>query len=169
MAVSGELFATLARPLQRHVRATVRAPDDVVEDACQFAWSQLVRRPGGVAAGSVYGWLLSTAQREAYRLLRVRARDVSLDAELEKPGSVRLERAMIRSGQAGAPDELAQCREYLTAVRTLPVRQQRMLWLKALGLSQAEVSRHERCTTRVVDRQLGTARRALRARLAAAA
>ena len=38
----GELYALMARRLERIVRFDVQAPDAVIEDACQFAWSRLL-------------------------------------------------------------------------------------------------------------------------------
>ncbi len=46
-----------------------------VEDACAFAWLQLVRRPE-----RAFPWLCKTAIREAIRLHRRAGRTVSLDA-----------------------------------------------------------------------------------------
>jgi hypothetical protein len=38
----GDLYRALAPRLEQIVRLDVRAPDPVIEDACQFAWSRLV-------------------------------------------------------------------------------------------------------------------------------
>ena len=34
-----ELYGQLSKRLERIVRRDVRAPDPVIEDACQFAWA----------------------------------------------------------------------------------------------------------------------------------
>ena len=158
----GDLYAAQARSLFRHVRARVRAPDHVIEDACQFAWTQLLRRRPGLGPEAAYGWLLSTALREAYRLLELSCRDLSLEAELERSSSRRRELTGRALAASAAPDDMAVRHEHLAVLRSLPARQQRLLWLKALGLSQVEVSAHERCTLRTVNRQLARARHQLR-------
>jgi RNA polymerase sigma factor (sigma-70 family) len=61
-----------------------------------------------------------------------------------------------------APSELVERRERLDGIRRLPERQQRVLWLHALGLSYGEIAAHEGCTTRTVERQLLRARQRAR-------
>ena len=39
----GDLYAQLAGRLRQIVGGQVRAPEPVIEDACQFAWSALIR------------------------------------------------------------------------------------------------------------------------------
>jgi len=151
------LYLAFARPLQGSVGAEVRASRPVLEDACQFAWSQLVRDRDHVRPETVLAWLIRTATREARRLLRVEAREPSLEAELESQGDT------IPVPAAHEPTELAQRHEQLALVGQLPVRQQRIIWLRALGLSQVEMAAHERCTYRTAERRLTQARDWLRA------
>jgi len=150
------LYVELARPLERCVGAAVRAPRPVIEDACQFAWGQLVGHRLRVQPEAVAGWLTTTAVREALRTVRAAKRDVSLEAEYELRGD------WLAAPSAHEPDELIERRERLARVRELPARQQRIVWLKALGLSRVEMATHERCTSRTVQRQLGRARDRLR-------
>jgi RNA polymerase sigma factor (sigma-70 family) len=133
----GELYGSLAGRLQQIVRLDVRAPDAVIEDACQVAWFRLLHHSHRVHRETVLAWLATTAAREALRLLR-------------------------RDGRPGTPHELIERRERLHEVERLPERQQRVVWLHALGLSYAEIALHEGCTRRTVDRQLLRARHALR-------
>lgn len=150
------LYLQLARPLQRCVGAVVHAPMPVIEDACQFAWSQLVGHHDRVQPEAVAGWLTKTATREAIRISRACEREVSLEAESELRGD-------WLAGPAGSePGEVVERQEILARVRELPARQQRILWMKALGLSRTEVAAHERCTNRTVERQLERARGRLR-------
>ncbi len=148
--------------------ATVRAPRHVIEDACQFAWSQLIRHRARVTREGAYGWLLSTAMHEAFRLLRVREHEVSLEAELERGGDQLLARQLGGFVADPSSDDFVHRQERVAVLRELPVRQQRMLWLRALGLSAVEVAAHEDCTLRTVDRQLSRARRQLRGQAEAA-
>ena len=94
-------------------------------------------------------WLARTAVHEAFKLLRRDRRDAPLEAVPEHVSSP-------------PPHELVERREQLAAIAGLPERQQRVLWLHALGLSYAEIALHERCTTRTVERQLLRARQRVR-------
>ena len=152
-----ELYRALARRLERIVRFDVCAPEPVVEDACQFAWSRLVDHCDRVRPETALSWLATTAVREAVRLVRRQARELSLDAAAEQTESWSL------AAPAPGPQELAECRERLELTRCLPERQQRLLWLQALGMSYAEISAHTGCTARTVERQLLRAKRSLRA------
>lgn len=152
-----ELYQALARPLERIVRIDVRAPQPVVEEACQFAWSRLAYHRDRVRRDAALSWLARTAVHEALKLIRRGAREVSLDATLETGGAT-----AIRPRESG-PYELVEQRERLACLRRLPERQQRLVWLHALGLSYAEMASHEGYTLRTVERQLFRARHALRA------
>ncbi len=152
----GELYRLLSKPLERIVRLDVHAPDAVVEEACQVAWSRLVRHQQRVHRETALGWLVKTAVREALKLVRRGGRELSLDAVVEQgvdfpsPLGVR------------GPCELVEQRDRLAAIGSLPRRQQRLLWLYGLGLSYEEIAAHDRCTPRTVERQLQRARANLR-------
>jgi RNA polymerase sigma factor (sigma-70 family) len=109
----------------------------------------------------VLSWLATTASREALKLIRRQHRELSLEGTIEATGD-----GLSRSGMIG-PEELILCRERLDAIRELPERQQRLLWLNALGLSYAEMAIHTGCTQRTVERQLLRAKRAVRVAAAA--
>jgi RNA polymerase sigma factor (sigma-70 family) len=145
----GELYGLLARRLEQIVRLDVRAPDAVIEDACQFAWSRLLHHRHRVHRETVMSWLVRTAVHEAFKLLRRDRRELSLEAAAEA--------AMLAS-----PVQLIEYRERLAELGRLPERQQRAVWLHALGLNYAEIAGHEGCTTRTVERQLLRARQAIR-------
>ena len=151
-----ELYRALAKPLEQIVRLDVWAPDPVIEDACQFAWGRLIHHRDHIRRETALAWLVTTAVREAVKLLRRDRRCVSLDATLELGGEARL------THEVPAVDVLHERRERLAAVRELPERHQRILWLHALGLTYAEIALHTGCSTRTVERQLLRAKRALR-------
>jgi RNA polymerase sigma factor (sigma-70 family) len=145
----GELYRSLSKRLEEIVRIDVhRAPDSVVEDACQFAWDRLIHHQARVRRETVLPWLAKTAVREAFKLLWRERRFQPLDAALQVESS--------------AAHELLERRERLEELRRLPERQQRLVWLQALGLDYAEIALHTGCTTRTVERQLLRARRTLR-------
>ena len=151
-----ELYATSARRLEQIVRIDVRAPDPVIEDACQFAWSRLLHRCQYVRRESALAWLATVAVHEAFKLIRREDRELSLDAALEAAAE-----PPSRAWSAG-PTELAEQRERLRALGVLPERQQRLLWLQAVGLSYDEMALYANCTSRTVERQLLNARAKLR-------
>jgi RNA polymerase sigma factor (sigma-70 family) len=151
----GELYRCLARSLHRIVRTGVRAPEAVIEEACQSAWARLVHHQHRVQRETALAWLVTTATREALRLLRRGNRELPLDlAEAAADG----ESVLIDPG----PAELIEQRERLEMLALLPVRQQRALWLRGLGLSYEEIARRDGCTERTVERQLAHARLTLR-------
>jgi RNA polymerase sigma factor (sigma-70 family) len=150
-----ELYRALSGRLEQIVRSDVRAPDPVIEDACQFAWSRLLHHAGQVRRDSALSWLAKTAVREAFKLIRRERRELSLEAAIELAGEL-----APRVGAAG-PEELAVTRERLGCI--MPERQQRLLWLHALGLSYAEMALQTGCTRRTVERQLLRAKHTVRA------
>ena len=150
-----ELYRDLSERLEQIVRFGVRAPESVVEEACQFAWGRLMDHRHRVRRETALSWLARTAVREALKLHSRAGRCISLDAALDG------ERAAEVPTLAG-PDELFERRERLASIGRLPARQQQMLWLHALGLTYTEIGRHIGCTTRTVERQLMKAKRTLR-------
>ena len=106
-------------------------------------------------------WLTRTAVREAVRLIRRDRRDLSFEDAVEVS-----EEQMCRVRIPG-PEEVVLSRERLQWIRGLPERQQRLLWLRALGLSYAEMALQTGCTERTVERELFRAAQALRTRAAA--
>ncbi len=149
-----ELYAIHAVRLRRIVRSSVRAPEAVIEDACQAAWSRLVAHAASVRPEATLSWLVTTASREAIKLWRRAERDVSLEALTEDDGAL---------PQGRGVDELVTLRERLGAVRALPLRQQRLVWLAGLGFSYVEMAEQTRQTRRTVERQLLRAKHVLEA------
>jgi RNA polymerase sigma factor (sigma-70 family) len=172
----GELFLALSPRLERIVRLDVRAPDAVIEDACQFAWSRLLHHRDRVGRDAALSWLAKTAVHEAIKLVRRDQRELSLDGGGDGRGERRGEGrgegtgegAGERRGQplfqglAPGPQEHLEQRERLDALAGLPERQRRALWLHALGLSYAEIGLQTGDSPRTVERQLLRARRTVR-------
>ena len=143
-----ELYRANAEPLRQLVRFTIRAPDAVIDDACQIAWSRLISRRMGVQRERVLPWLLTTANREALKLLRRSGRELPLDW-------------LNESNQVG-PDQIVEFRDRLAQLRALPRRQQRLIWLQGLGLSYTEMAGYTGESRRTIERQVLRARRSLR-------
>jgi RNA polymerase sigma factor (sigma-70 family) len=151
-----QLYARLSRRLEQIVRTDVRAPETVVEDACQFAWGSLLAHTTRVRAEAALSWLATTAVREAWRLMRARERDVPLEPD-DLAGS-----ASREPPSAVMTDALVEDRAQLKLIRELPERQQRILWLRGLGLSYEEIAAYTGDTPRTVERQLVRGRRRIR-------
>jgi RNA polymerase sigma factor (sigma-70 family) len=138
------------------VRRDVRAPEAVIEDACQFAWSRLLHRCHDVGRETVLAWLVKVAIHEAFKLIRRDDRELSLDATLDGHAE------RLLASPAPGPHEIVEQRERLATITSLPDRQQRILWLRALGLSYDEMALYAGCTPRTVERQLKRARTTIR-------
>lgn len=143
-----ELYRLLAPRLRQIVRSNVSAPEPVVEDACQIAWSRLIRHSERVRREAALSWLATTAVREAYKLSRRDRRELSLDAELERTTELPV------PSSAPGPAELFELRDRLREVGRLPERQQRLVWMHAAGLTYVEMAARTGDTRRTVERQL---------------
>ncbi|HWF73145.1 MAG TPA: sigma-70 family RNA polymerase sigma factor [Solirubrobacteraceae bacterium] len=143
-----EIYRLLAPRLRQIVRSHVRTSEPVVEDACQSAWSQLVRYAPHVHEETVLSWLATTATREAFKLSRRDRRELSLDAELERSGELTFPSA------APGPAEIVELRDRLGEVGRLSERQQRLVWMQAAGLTYVEMADRTGDTLRTVERQL---------------
>jgi len=142
------LYAALSHRLEQLVRMDVRAPEAVIEDACQVAWIRFVRHSGRVRRDAVLSWLATTAVREAYKLTRRESRELSLDAALEQADG------LPGAPKSPGPHDVLEQRERLAGIRALPERQQRLLWLHAFGYSYTEMAAHDGISRRTVERQL---------------
>lgn len=146
------LFTEHHERLERAVASAVTAPRQVIEDACAFAWLQLLRTDP--AREAIFAWLKVVAIREAIRLMMHKPAE-----PLETP-----------SGEPAVAPEAAvdvemECtaREALAAVPALPARQRRVLGLHVAGYSYAEIGERTGDSYRTVDRQMVRARRSLQA------
>lgn len=111
-----------ARQIERRVERRARASPETIEDACSFAWLQLLTHTCIALAAPNWralGWLTQTATREAWRLEARRRRDGLLD-------HIALERELRRREQtAHGADEVVDQRERLALVAQIPERPRR--------------------------------------------
>ncbi len=152
-------FAELAPRLERIVARNVRAPEPLIEDACQIAWSRWVTHRDRVAPGSVLAWLTTTATREALRLLRCESRQVPFSEQPASGGQI-----INLPVRSPGPDQVVEFRERLAEVRGLPAREQTALWMQGLGYDYREIAAQTGATRRTVERDLVRARRGLERR-----
>ena len=150
-----EQFERDTRRLHGLVARNIDAPPDVIEEACQIAWSRL--HACGGEPQSAFGWLATTAQRETLRLLRQRDRDLRLDDPEHGAAIIQL------PARTSSPDRLTEFRERLAEIHQLPVRQQRMVWLQGFGYGYEEIAEVTGDSRRTVERQLTRAHQRLRA------
>jgi RNA polymerase sigma factor (sigma-70 family) len=135
--------------LLRSVRAAVRAPDETIEDACAFAWLQLVAtRPEH--GPRVFAWLRAVAVHEAIRLARLDRRYEGCDAEWAVDPRLPDVETLVEAREAGR------------ALRSLRDRQRRILVLFLAGYSYEEIAERTGDTVRTVERQLLRGRARLR-------
>jgi RNA polymerase sigma factor (sigma-70 family) len=154
----GVIYASSAAKVRRLVRHTVRAPDPLIDDACQTAWTRLIRDRERVRApDAVVGWLVTTAVREALKLTRRAARELFLEELLDETGELH------ELAGAPEPEDIVDDHLRLESLRLLPERQQRLVWLQALGWTYIEMSELTGDTPRTIDRQLVRARHAIAA------
>jgi len=150
------LYTELQPRLWRILVSNLRVADDVIEDACQSAWSSLLVHRSAIAPGHELGWLSTTATREALRVVRARRELFPLDQSADPPAPLEDHR-----NSATEPDRALEIRERLAEVRALPLRQRRIVWLQGLGYDYAEIAAATGESCRTVERQLTRARQRL--------
>jgi RNA polymerase sigma factor (sigma-70 family) len=152
IAEVGVLYARSAKEVRGHVRSGVAAPDAVIEDACQFAWSRLLDHHDRVSHDRAVAWLVTTAVREAFKLTRRASRELSLEALMEETGELQISRT------APSALEALERRLRLEVLDALPERRRRLLWLQGLGFDYREMATRTGATVRTVERELAKAR-----------
>ena len=149
------LYECSAGLVQGHVRSGVSAPEVVIEDACQVAWTRLLDHGHRVRRDHAVAWLVTTAVHEAFKLTRRSARELSLE-RMDEIGDLHARQT------ARAADEVVESRLRLELLDALPERQQRLLWLQGVGFDYREMASRTGDTERTVERQLAKARGRLR-------
>src|SRR5215207_9073501 len=114
------------------VSHAINGSDALIEDACQTAWTILVRRQPDRA--SVFSWLYVVAIHEAYRLSAIERRELHLE-DLAIEGDWET----ILAGRLSVEDQL-EALEALRALAGLPDCQRRDLSLREGGFSYREIA-----------------------------
>ena len=144
-----ELFRQHELALKRAVRAAVNAPEQCIEDACSFAWLQLLRRQPDRA--TVFGWLRTVAIHEAWVLAARERRDGHLE---EFPA--------FDDRRGAEPPPVVEAHAALRLLAELPEKQRRYLALIVAGFSYNEIADRCDATYTNVNKHLARARRHLR-------
>jgi RNA polymerase sigma factor (sigma-70 family) len=128
-----ELFRTHHHSLVRAVGRSVNASEELIEDACQGAWTVLLRcQPERTPA--LFAWLRTVAVRQAYRLSRQERRDHRLE---DLAGDGEWEPLL---GGGFALDAAIEARRALQALASLPPLQREDLQLVVAGFSYEEIA-----------------------------
>jgi DNA-directed RNA polymerase specialized sigma24 family protein len=150
------MYAQHDAQLHRVVHRRGSQNPDVVDDACQHAWTQLVAaehvdlRPPRWRA---LAWLTTTAVRRAWLLNHTAQRAIATDAEVIE--------ALHDHGGADA-DELVAQHLRLELVEQIPERPRRFLLRLALGYSYDEIATAEGASRTTTNKQIARAKRLLR-------
>jgi DNA-directed RNA polymerase specialized sigma24 family protein len=129
---AAELYRRHHRNLQRAVSDAVNAPRELIEDACQNAWTILLRAKP--TCMSTFVWLYGVATREAYRLREAERRYTHLQDILP----TRSCEALI--ADAFCIDDILEAREALGILASLPDREREDLTLVVAGFTYDEIA-----------------------------
>jgi RNA polymerase sigma factor (sigma-70 family) len=144
--------------LLRLIARDVSARPQVIEDACAFAWAELLARQP--ERSSIVGWLRIVARREAIRLAQCDRATVSISGvDIEPPPH----RRQSTSSAVGSASDHCEALEALDALAGLPQRKRTFLTLKVAGYSYDEIAAELGVSWLTVNRQLVRARAAARA------
>ena len=152
-----ELFRDFNRQFVRTVQRRTDAPWEMVDDACAFAWQQFMRHQPD-RDRNWRGWLVTTAEREAWRLYSIEAGHLSLSIEGAGGGSAvwdmpdRRDQVAIRT----------RLREALSALAEVPERRRSIKALQVTGFSYEEIAEMRGLTYTRVNRMLAEANAVLR-------
>ena len=164
-------FAAHANRLQRAVRNRAHGVGDaVIEDACQVAWTIVLRRADIVLDARGFSWLVTVAVREAWRLGSTAHEQPAstltsgLHPEHEHGQLPEPTDAEHRGTDTKALDHIEHL-ERLQALQVLKPAEREALYLKGLGYSYDEIMRLTGASYTAVNRRITEGRAALRAHL----
>jgi DNA-directed RNA polymerase specialized sigma24 family protein len=152
---AGVLYRRHHRELQQAVAAAVRAPRELIEDACQTAWAIMLRAEPDCR--SVFGWLRAVAIHEAYRLVAIERYQTAHASVTE-----RIDGLGLVTGHESLQDSV-EALEALRHLASLPERQRNDLALKIAGYSYKEIqARTPGRTMTNINKSLAKARARIR-------
>jgi RNA polymerase sigma factor (sigma-70 family) len=162
----GAFFAANATRLHNAVRRSARAPEQTIEDACQAAWTILLRRPDITLDERGLAWLVTVATHHAWELASIadetpvggfQGGATGHDAEQMLEPAARDDRSAEQRALARIEHD-----ERVEALATLKPREREALYLKGLGYSYREIAKLTNSTYTAVDRRIKEGRAALR-------
>ena len=126
------LYPRHHQSLLRVVAHHVIAPRALIEDACQNAWTILLRRQPD--RETVFGWLCRVAIQEGYRLSQTERRHAHLEELSDADGWDALIAAHVTI------DDQLEARSALRALADLPERQRQDVALLIAGFTYREIA-----------------------------
>ena len=151
-SATAALFSRYDRKLRDRVSAVVNTSQANIEDACMFAWVQLLRHEID-EIDAAYSWLTTVAIREAVKLDRAERRTRSLP--VNDNGAV-IEPIDPRD-ELAARDMLDHAAAVIQQAG-LTSRQLEMIALQAWGLNYEQIAARTGNSRRTVERQILRAR-----------
>jgi RNA polymerase sigma factor (sigma-70 family) len=152
------LFQQHASRLSRVVQGALRVRPHIVEEACAFAWLQLVRTQP--ERQQIFAWLRVVATHEALRLLREEGRqEPTAGANLEADD---LADFVFQVSVDATSEERRRACEALELIAALPEREARIFARHVAGYTYEEISAETGDSLRTVERQLVRARGRIR-------
>ena len=143
-----DFFAANHHRLVRAVRRRVDAPEAVIEDAISITWLIFMPRQPE-RSPTLFGWLVTVAEREAWWLAARDRRTIDLD-ELpcaDWPG-------------VPGPEDVVKTRHRIElGAHAMTTRQRRIVGLQAAGFRYDEIAELTGDSIRTVQRQMLRARR----------
>ena len=150
-----DLYHRHHQHLVRAISVAVNASTEIIEDACQTAWTTLLRRQPN--RPTVWSWLYVVALHEAYRLAGIERRELHI-ADL----SPQLAWDNRTTTRVSLDDQL-EARDALRAVAQLPPRQRHDLTLFVAGFSYHDIAQMTGARTYTnVNKHLAKARAGIR-------
>lgn len=152
------LYAAKSTELHHAVRRAVNIPEDLVEDACSYAWCQLIANERIAAETTSFGWLYVVALRQGYVLSGRLRREPAVGLPTELP-----QQTLATPDSWRAVERHLELETRRVLLAQIPERKRQLVLLHAAGFSYQEIARMTGDTLRTVERQLLRAKRALRA------
>jgi RNA polymerase sigma factor (sigma-70 family) len=150
-----ELFERDSERLLRVVRRAIGGRGQIAEDACSFAWLQLLRTQP--ERNSIFPWLCTVAINEARRLLKGQTRLAEFDENPAEPTATHVD--------TGADVELAlEARQALELMAELSDQKVRIFSLHVAGFTYDEICAATGYSWTQVNRHMVRARSRVRAR-----
>lgn len=128
-----ELFERYHRRLIRLTAYDVKTSPENIEEACAFAWAQLLSHD--VRRDTAFAWLKQVARREAIRLGQIDRGAVPLGQE---PGAVDPDLLAVPAGNPAVTPE--RWEEAMRRLSRLPDRDRRAVAMRAFGWKYTEIS-----------------------------
>ena len=160
-----DFYAAQASRMRAKVASKTGGSAEVVDDACQIAWSILLRRPDISLDACGLSWLTTVAVHEVYRQWRDRARDTPMGALSLGFGDLGEMPEPAASGNEDVEDlTIAHLEhaEHVAALAALKPAERTALYLQGLGYRYHEICTITDASYTAVNRRLTEGRARLR-------